>query len=238
MTRARYARTLQAVADRGMNAFYTGQQAQWTIAALQAADGIMTLKDLKNYKALSRPTKQVKYRNYKVISGGAPSGGIVALTILNLFKEFENVGDSSQLNLTTHRLDECIRFAYGMVRWPTCLAFYRLTEGSCSAPSSVIPILWTESKNTKAICSPIKPPASSAGILAMNSLSLQKYTIQKDSKSLKRMFQFNGTISSLSNKLGRGQLMSQSLIISEWRYHSQVLLIFSSDRKLWSQSQE
>lgn len=48
MTRKRYANTLEEIASQGADAFYEGAIAQTTIAALQKANGTMTLDDLRN----------------------------------------------------------------------------------------------------------------------------------------------------------------------------------------------
>ncbi|KAK1753162.1 gamma-glutamyltransferase [Echria macrotheca] len=113
MTRKRYARVLQAIAERGPEAFYTGPVAKSTVKALADADGIMTLEDLRQYKALSRPPRSITYKNFRITSCGAPTSGIVVLKILKTILGYDGVGDPGSINLTTHRLDEAIRFAYG-----------------------------------------------------------------------------------------------------------------------------
>ncbi|KAL1616325.1 hypothetical protein SLS54_008421 [Diplodia seriata] len=113
ITRKRYADTLEVIANEGAEAFYTGPIADATIAALQAANGTMTLDDLKNYTARIRKPVSVDYRGYKLTTGGAPSGGIVALSALKIVEGYKDFGNPANINLTTHRLDEAIRFAYG-----------------------------------------------------------------------------------------------------------------------------
>ncbi|UKZ69679.1 uncharacterized protein TrAtP1_010682 [Trichoderma atroviride] len=113
MTRRRYADTLEAIAQHGADAFYTGPIANATIRALKAVGGIMTLEDLKNYTVAIREPLQINYRGYKLTSTNAPSSGAVALSALNTVGGFDGFNDPSQVNLTTHRLDEAIRFAYG-----------------------------------------------------------------------------------------------------------------------------
>lgn len=115
ITRKRYADTLEVIANEGPDAFYTGAIANATIATLQKANGTMTLDDLKNYTARIQDTVSVKYRGYKLTSGGAPSGGIVALSALKIVDGYKDFGNPANINLTTHRLDEAIRFAYGEV---------------------------------------------------------------------------------------------------------------------------
>lgn len=115
ITRKRYADTLEVIANEGPDAFYTGAIANATIAALQAANGTMTLDDLRNYTARIRDPVSINYRGYKLTTGGAPSGGIVALSALKIVEGYKDFGNPANINLTTHRLDEAIRFAYGEV---------------------------------------------------------------------------------------------------------------------------
>ncbi|KAL7620136.1 hypothetical protein AAE478_009129 [Parahypoxylon ruwenzoriense] len=113
ITRKRYADTLEVIATEGPDAFYTGAIAGATIAALSKANGTMTLDDLKNYTVAIRKPSEIKYRDYKLTSCSAPSGGVVALSALKIVDGYEGFGDPAAINLTTHRLDEAIRFAYG-----------------------------------------------------------------------------------------------------------------------------
>lgn len=113
MTRKRYADTLEVIAKEGPDAFYAGAIAKATIAALQAANGTMTADDLTNYTVALRTPSNITYRGYKLTACGAPAGGSVALSALKIAGGYEGFGDEAQVNLTTHRLDEAIRFAYG-----------------------------------------------------------------------------------------------------------------------------
>lgn len=114
MTRKRYADTLETISKEGPDAFYTGAIAEATIAALQASNGTMTLQDLANYTVAIRDPLSIDYRGYKVTSCSAPSGGEVMLSILNIVGGFEGFGDPEWVNLTTHRLDEAMRWSYGL----------------------------------------------------------------------------------------------------------------------------
>ncbi|KAF2842696.1 gamma-glutamyltransferase 1 [Patellaria atrata CBS 101060] len=113
ITRKRYADTLESIAQQGADAFYTGAIANATIQALRKQNGTMTLEDLKNYTVAIRKPAEIDYRGYKVRSVSAPASGAVALSILKTLEGYEGVGDPAQFNLTTHRLDEAMRFAYG-----------------------------------------------------------------------------------------------------------------------------
>lgn len=113
ITRKRYADTIETIANEGADAFYKGPIAEATIRALQAKNGTMTLEDLKNYTVAIRKPSTITYRDYKLTSCSAPSGGEVALAVLKIMEGYSGVGDPSNVNLTTHRLDEAMRFAYG-----------------------------------------------------------------------------------------------------------------------------
>ncbi|KAL5121996.1 hypothetical protein ACEQ8H_000212 [Pleosporales sp. CAS-2024a] len=114
ITRKRYANTLETIANEGPDAFYNGPIAEATIKALQAKNGTMTLQDLKNYSVAIRKPSTITYRDYKLTACSAPSGGEVALAALKIMEGYSCVGDASNINLTTHRLDESMKFAYGM----------------------------------------------------------------------------------------------------------------------------
>ncbi|CAG8095505.1 unnamed protein product [Penicillium salamii] len=114
ITRHRYADTLEAIGKRGPDAFYSGPIAETMINAVQAANGTMTLDDLKNYTVAIRNVSHIDYRGYKVTSATAPSSGVVALSILKIVGTYEGLFANEQaVNLSTHRLDEAMRFGYG-----------------------------------------------------------------------------------------------------------------------------
>lgn len=113
MTRKRYANTLEAIAKAGPDAFYQGSIAHATVAALKAKGGTMTVGDLANYKVALRTPSYISYRGYRLASCGVPAGGSVALSALKIVEGYDHFGDPAHANLTTHRLDEAFRFAYG-----------------------------------------------------------------------------------------------------------------------------
>ncbi|KAI9796292.1 MAG: hypothetical protein M1833_006377 [Piccolia ochrophora] len=112
MTRKRYADTLELVGDFGVNAFYTGAIANATIQALTAKNGTMTVQDLSNYTIAVREPAQIQYRDFTLTSCSAPSSGIVAMSVMKILEGYD-MGNDQEVNLSTHRLDEAIRFGYG-----------------------------------------------------------------------------------------------------------------------------
>jgi gamma-glutamyltranspeptidase/glutathione hydrolase len=116
LTRKRYANTLETIAEHGADVFYTGAMANATVRAVNAANGSITMEDFENYKVISRPAIEINYRDkFRVVTCGAPASGAVVLSTLKVVEGYGDFGTSEMLNLSTHHLDEAIRFGYGEV---------------------------------------------------------------------------------------------------------------------------
>ena len=86
--------TLLAIAQEGPQAFYEGGIAKKIASAVQAAGGVMTADDLKNYRAIERPPVRGTYRGYDIISMPPPSSGGVALVeMLNILEGYDLAHD-------------------------------------------------------------------------------------------------------------------------------------------------
>ncbi|KAI1431958.1 gamma-glutamyltransferase [Xylaria sp. CBS 124048] len=112
MYRKRYAATLQTVAEKGADAFYTGDIADATIATIESNNGTLTLEDLTSYEVVTREAVNISYRGFSLYASGAPTGGAVGLSTLKTMEAYDTA-DTADMNLTLHRLDEAMRFAYG-----------------------------------------------------------------------------------------------------------------------------
>ncbi|MCE3256648.1 MAG: gamma-glutamyltransferase 1, Threonine peptidase family [Nitrobacter vulgaris] len=83
------AATLTEIAEHGPQGFYEGPVASKLVKAIGAANGIMTLEDLKSYQPLIREPVRGKYRGYDVVSMPlSSSGGTVLLESLNILEGF------------------------------------------------------------------------------------------------------------------------------------------------------
>jgi gamma-glutamyltranspeptidase / glutathione hydrolase len=88
-------RTLQAIADGGAAAFYTGAIAQHTVDEVADTSGgitpgALTLDDLANYHAVARDPVCAAYRDYQVCGMPPPSsGGIAIAQILGILAQFD-----------------------------------------------------------------------------------------------------------------------------------------------------
>ena len=120
MTRKRYADTLEAISLHGADTFYKDSMASATVAAIHRSNGSMTMDDLRSYSAVNREPLTIKYQGYRIASCGAPASGAVALSIMKTVEGYEDFGYPESLNLSTHRLDEAMRFGYGKVSFLWC----------------------------------------------------------------------------------------------------------------------
>ena len=76
------ARTLTAIRNRGAAGFYSGWVADSLVAEMQRSGGIITQKDLTDYRARWRTPISASYKNYTLHSMPPPSSGGVALAQL------------------------------------------------------------------------------------------------------------------------------------------------------------
>ena len=82
--------TLRAIAQRGPQAFYTGEIAARIARAVQAAGGVMTAEDLARYQAIERVPVRGNYRGYDVVSMPPPSsGGVCLIEMLNILEGYD-----------------------------------------------------------------------------------------------------------------------------------------------------
>jgi gamma-glutamyltranspeptidase/glutathione hydrolase len=84
------ANVLQSIASGGARSFYEGPVAEKIASAVQAAGGVMTAQDLKDYAAYEREPVRGTYRGYDVVSMPPPSsGGIELIEMLNILEGFD-----------------------------------------------------------------------------------------------------------------------------------------------------
>ncbi|RXK42215.1 gamma-glutamyltransferase [Tremella mesenterica] len=109
--RKAYARTLKRIAQEGPGAFYEGDIAKSTVKTIGSHGGVMTLRDLADYKARSSPAISQTWRGKQIYTTDAPSSGGVMLGLLNILEPFES--EQCWDELAVHRLIEAQRFAFG-----------------------------------------------------------------------------------------------------------------------------
>jgi gamma-glutamyltranspeptidase/glutathione hydrolase len=107
------AATLERIRTRGAADFYEGETARRLAAEMERNGGLITLDDLRNYRAVERKPLEGKYKNYGIITAPPPSsGGIGILQMLGMLEGsgYEKTGAGSAA--TIHYLAEVMRRYY------------------------------------------------------------------------------------------------------------------------------
>jgi gamma-glutamyltranspeptidase/glutathione hydrolase len=107
------AQTLERISKNGANEFYEGETAKRFAEEMAKNGGLISLSDLKNYKAIERTPLTGKYHNYTIItSPPSSSGGIALLEMLGILEGsgYEKGGSGSASAI--HYAAEAMRRAY------------------------------------------------------------------------------------------------------------------------------
>ena len=107
------AQTLQRIAKNGAHEFYEGETAKRFADEMAKHGGLISLNDLRNYKAIERTPLQGTYKNYTIItSPPSSSGGIALLEMLGILEGtgYEKGGFGSASAI--HYEAEAMRRAY------------------------------------------------------------------------------------------------------------------------------
>jgi gamma-glutamyltranspeptidase/glutathione hydrolase len=107
------AATLERLKSQGPREYYEGQTAQLIAADMREHDGLITLDDLKNYRAVLREPLKGSYHGYDILSMPPPSsGGIALLEMLNILERFPIASMGFDSSDRDHLLIEAMRRAF------------------------------------------------------------------------------------------------------------------------------
>lgn len=113
LRRPALARTLRLIANRGPQVFYRGEIADAIVKAMKKHQGLITKKDLQQYRAQwVKPVRGV-YHGYPIIAMPPPSsGGVTLIQLANILEHFPlaTLGVNSAASL--HILTEAMNLAY------------------------------------------------------------------------------------------------------------------------------
>ncbi|MGA2600153.1 MAG: gamma-glutamyltransferase [Bryobacteraceae bacterium] len=104
------AATLTRIRDRGASEFYEGETAHKLAAAMKENGGLITLDDLRNYKAEERKPLTGSYHGYEIITSPPPSSGGLGLLQITAMLDgagYEKAGAGSAAAI--HYVAECER---------------------------------------------------------------------------------------------------------------------------------
>lgn len=82
------AETLKRIKKNGVKGFYEGETAKLIVEEMKRGKGIISLDDLKNYKAVSRAPHVFDYKGYKIVGMPMPSSG--GLLVHQMMKMIED----------------------------------------------------------------------------------------------------------------------------------------------------
>jgi gamma-glutamyltranspeptidase/glutathione hydrolase len=94
------AQSLKAIAQGGPRAFYQGAIARKIATAVRKAGGVMTVDDLKNYRAVVRRPLHGRYRDYDIVAMPPPSsGGVELVEMLDILEGYDLARDDETQTL-------------------------------------------------------------------------------------------------------------------------------------------
>lgn len=107
------AKTLKLIRDRGAKGFYEGRTAQLIVDEMKKGYGLITLNDLRNYKAKLRPALEFDYKGYKIIGMPPPSsGGIIVWQLMKMMENRNLAAKGFQTIKSTQLMIEAERRSY------------------------------------------------------------------------------------------------------------------------------
>jgi gamma-glutamyltranspeptidase/glutathione hydrolase len=105
--------TLKAIVSEGANVFYQGWIAQAIVDTVRKDGGVLTLEDLRGYKAIWREPLVGKYRKRTVITMPPPSsGGVALIEMLNVLEAHQLTKLSPNSATYLHLLAEVMKHAF------------------------------------------------------------------------------------------------------------------------------
>jgi gamma-glutamyltranspeptidase/glutathione hydrolase len=105
--------TLEHIMRHGPQSFYDGPLADKLVAGIRQHGGIMTVDDLKAYRAIERAPVRGTYRGHDIVSMAPPSaGGVHLIEMLNILEGFPMSTLAAQSPAATHLMISVMQRAY------------------------------------------------------------------------------------------------------------------------------
>ncbi|KAF5201238.1 Glutathione hydrolase [Thalictrum thalictroides] len=108
------ARTLEAIAEQGPQAFYNGTIAENFIKDVTEAGGILTMEDMRNYKVNVMDAVAVDVMGYTILGMPPPSSGTVGLSLVLNILDAYGTTDAVKGSLGLHRLIEALKHMFAI----------------------------------------------------------------------------------------------------------------------------
>lgn len=112
------ANTLRRIMENGQAGFYEGATAGMIVQEMKNGSGIISLDDLKNYRAVERDVVDFEYRKHRIISMPLPSsGGIILQQVLTMMETRDLKKYGFQSTESIQLMTEAERRAYADRAW-------------------------------------------------------------------------------------------------------------------------
>ncbi len=122
--------TLSRLAENGFDGFYKGETARLFAAHMHKAGGLITEKDMAQYRPLWRKPVRGTYRGHEILSmPPVSSGGIAVIQMLNILEGYD-IGRSGLLSSeTVHYMAEAMKRGYAdRSKWLGDPGFYKVPQ--------------------------------------------------------------------------------------------------------------
>lgn len=107
------ANTLRLISKKGKDGFYKGVTAKKISEQMSKNGGLITLKDLQNYKPVWREPLKSSYRDTQIITMGPPSsGGVHVIQMLNILENYDLLELKHNSPKYINLLTEAMKYAY------------------------------------------------------------------------------------------------------------------------------
>jgi gamma-glutamyltranspeptidase/glutathione hydrolase len=135
IVQADLARTLEAIAARGADAFYRGAIARAVVAAVAARGGVLAAADLRRYRPRWRRPLRGRFRGRSVVTFPPPGSGAIVLEALGLLARDDLPALGAGTATSLHLLAQAMAQAFAdRARWFGDPAFARVPLAALLAP--------------------------------------------------------------------------------------------------------
>jgi gamma-glutamyltranspeptidase/glutathione hydrolase len=114
------ARALRAIAQDGRDGFYAGPVAEAIVAKVQAAAGVLTLADLRDFEAEWVEPLSTTYRGFEVFQAPPNGQGFAVLQMLNTLEPFDLAALGARSARLWHLLIEAKKLAFADLERHNC----------------------------------------------------------------------------------------------------------------------
>jgi len=106
------ARSMRTVASEGAAALYGGAIGESVVAEVQRREGFLAMADLVEHEAEWFEPISISYRDYEIVTAGAPSNSFAALVAAGIMSRYDTAALGSNTTAYLHRFAEATKHAF------------------------------------------------------------------------------------------------------------------------------